>query len=156
MPLSSISSSASVLVRSADTVHAGAVITSDSGVFGSAPAATTRVRMSRSVTIPRRSPSSTTTQVAPASAMRRAASRTLVSGGHTSAGARISSPTGRPAAESGDSLSCPASRWTLLSILWTMKRTEAGCSSTGRITVGGYAVHERVLRGTRHEAQRPL
>ena len=74
MPWSSISSSASVAVRSADTVQAGAVITSDSGVSGPAPAATTRVRMSRSVTIPRPSPSSTTTQVAPASAMRRAAS----------------------------------------------------------------------------------
>ncbi len=65
MPWSSISSSASVPGRSAATVHAGALITSDSGVSGPAPAATTRVRMSRSVTMPSVSPRSTTTHVTP-------------------------------------------------------------------------------------------
>ena len=137
IPRSSISSSASVPVRSADTVQAGAVITSDSGVPGPAPAATTRVRMSRSVTIPSRSPRSTTTQVAPASAMRRAASWTLISGGQTSAGALISSPTGRPAAESGGSALSPARKRRRSFMTWVTKRTKAGRPSTGRMTSAG-------------------
>jgi hypothetical protein len=80
-------------VRSAATVQAGALITSASGVSDPAPAATTLVRMSRSVTMPNRSPRSTTAQVTPASTIPRAASWTLVWGGHTSGVARISSRT---------------------------------------------------------------
>ena len=137
IPWSSISSSASVAVRSAATVQAGAVITSDSGVSGPAPAATTRVRMSRSVTIPRPSFSSTTTQVAPASAIWRAASCTLVAGGQTSAGALISSPTGRPVEESGASGWCPARNRSRSFITPVTNRTKAGRSSTGRMTSAG-------------------
>ncbi len=86
-------------VRSAATVQAGALITSDSGVSGLAPAATTRVLMSRSVTMPSRSPRSTTVQVTPASTMRRAASCTVVAGGQISGAARTSSRTRRPAGD---------------------------------------------------------
>ena len=93
--------------------------------------------MSRSVTMPSPSPVSTTTQVAPASAICLAASRTLVAGGQTSAGALISSPTGRPAEEAGGSVSCLASRRTLLFITSVTKRTNAGRSSTGRMTAAG-------------------
>ena len=112
-------------------------MTSDSGVSGPAPAATTRVRMSRSVTIPSPSPVSTTTQVAPASAICRAASWTLVDGGQTSAGALISSPTGRPAEDSGGSASCPARKRTRSFITAVTNRTNAGRSRTGRITSPG-------------------
>ena len=86
MPWSSISSSASVPERSGATVHAGALITSEIGVSGPAPSATTRVRRSRSVTMPSRSPRSTSTQVAPGSTIRRAASWTPVSGGQDECG----------------------------------------------------------------------
>ena len=136
MPWSSISNSASVSERSAATVQAGAVITAESGVSGPAAASATRVRMSRSVTIPSPSPRSTTTQVAPASTICWAARCTGISGSQTSAGARISSRTGRPAAGCG-SRSWPESRRTLFDSDPTTKRTAAGRSSTGRIACSG-------------------
>ena len=80
---------------------------------------------------------STTTQVAPASAIRRAASCTLVAGAQTSAGALISSPTGRPADESGGSAWCPARNRSRSFITRVTKRTKAGRSSTGRMTSAG-------------------
>ena len=56
-------------------------MTCETGASGSMPAATTRVRRSRSVMIPSvASPASTTTHVAPRSAITRAASRIEVSG----------------------------------------------------------------------------
>ena len=90
---------ASVPVLSDATVHAGALITSEIGVSGPAPVATTRVRMSRSVTMPSRSPRSTTAQVTAASTIPCAASWTLMLGGQSSGDARISSRTWRPAGD---------------------------------------------------------
>jgi hypothetical protein len=90
-------------------VRAGALITSASGVSAPAPSATTRVRMSWSVTIPSGPPRSTSTQVAPSRTIRAAASRTGVPGSQTIGGARISSATGRPAACWGGPGSGPAS-----------------------------------------------
>ena len=135
MPRSSISRSASEPVRSALTVRAGALITSASGVSGPAPSATTRVRMSWSVTIPRSSPSSTTTHVAPAATMRAAASCTGVPGSQTSGGARISSASGRSAALGGGPGSGPASSGAESDR--ATNRSAAGRSSTGRIASSG-------------------
>ena len=80
---------------------------------------------------------STTTQVAPASAIRLAASWTLVVGAQTNAGARISSPTGRPADDRGGSAWCPARKRSRSFITRVTKRTKAGRSSTGRMTAAG-------------------
>ena len=136
-PWSSISSRASVPVRSPATVQAGALITSDSGVSGAEPAATTRSLMSRSVTMPSWSPRSTTAQVTPASTIRRAASWTVVAGSQTSGAARISSRTGRPAGDSTGSCSrSPSSRTRLLMDRAT-KRAAAGRSNTGVTAAAG-------------------
>ena len=70
-------------------------MTCATGTSRSVPAATTRVRRSRSVMIPSVSPASTTTHVAPMSDITRAASRIVVSGVHNTSGRRISSVTGR-------------------------------------------------------------
>ena len=82
-----MSSSTSPPRRSAGTVYAGALIAAETGAPVSTPAATTRERRSRSVMIPSvPSPRSTTTEVAPASAIRRAASRIDVSGEQITSG----------------------------------------------------------------------
>ena len=137
MPWSSISSSASVPVRSAATVQAGALITSHSGVSGPAPAATTRVRMSRSVTIPRPSPRSTTTQVTPASAIPRAASCTLVSGRADERLARGSARCTLAPGRTARRAPRPGEQAHALVSERAMKRTAAGRSSTGRIASRG-------------------
>ena len=89
MPWSSIARNASSESRSAPIVTTGDVMTRASGVSGPAPAATTRVRRSRSVTMPISSPRSTSTHAAPSRAMSRAASRTPSVGAQISGG-RIS------------------------------------------------------------------
>ena len=75
-------------------MYAGAVITVLTGSSTDTPAATTRERRSRSVTIPSEPRSATTTEVAPASFISRAASRIVVSGSTTTGSARISESTG--------------------------------------------------------------
>jgi hypothetical protein len=137
MPWSGISISASVPERSAAIVHAGALMTAESGASAPAPSASTRVRMSRSVTIPSRPPSSTTTHVAPASTIRRAASATRASGAHTTAGARTSSPARRSIAAGGGSRSAPACSRIPADSVRATKRTASGRSSTGRIASAG-------------------
>ena len=99
-PRSSISSSTSVPVVSADTVCAGTVMIAETGVSGGTAAATTRLRKSESVTMPRRSPRSTSSELEPAATISRAASRSDASGETITAGRRTSSPTGRRAGSS--------------------------------------------------------
>ncbi len=94
-PRSSMSSSTSEPSWSAVAVYAGADITSRKGVSPSSPAATTRLRRSRSVTMPSvPSASGTTIAVEPAVVAWRAASRTGVSGRaqHRRAGAAACRP----------------------------------------------------------------
>ena len=96
-PRSSMSSSASAPVTSSAMVVAGAVITCDTGVSAGTPAATTRSRRSRSVTMPNPSPRSTSTDDELASTMRRAASCTVAAGAAITGSPRSRRLTGRRA-----------------------------------------------------------
>ena len=93
IPRSSMSSSTSLPMRSAATVYAGALITCAIGPPRSAPAATTRVRRSRSVMIPSvPSPTSTTTRRRAAVGHHAAPPRgSSCRGAHSTSGRRISS-----------------------------------------------------------------
>jgi hypothetical protein len=95
IPRSSISNSTSPASRSGVTENTGVVITVETGALSGSPAATIRVRMSRSVTIPNPGPwKSTIADVAPAAVIRRATSLIASIGEHVTVAVRISSTTG--------------------------------------------------------------
>ena len=76
-------------------MNTGVVMTVATGALSGSPAATILVRMSRSVTIPKPcARRSTIAEVAPAAVIRRAASRMLSIGSHSTVRERISRVTG--------------------------------------------------------------
>ena len=94
IPRSSISISTSLPERSLGIVNAGAVMTADTGASPGRSPATTRERRSLSVTIPTESSRSTMRAVAPASVIRRAASRIGVAGAQITGSLRMVALTG--------------------------------------------------------------
>ena len=107
MPRSIISSISSSPVCSGRTVTTGVVITSPTGVSTGRPAATTRERRSRSVTIPNSPcPASTRIELTPCSSIRAAASRRGTPGSQTTGRLRTSTRTA----------SCPTSRSSVLAV----------------------------------------
>ena len=95
IPRSSSSNRTSPPSLPGDTENAGFVITPATGALSGTPAATIRVRMSRSVTIPKPPPRrSTIAAFAPAAVICRATSRMLVIGSHLIVGARNRVATG--------------------------------------------------------------
>ena len=133
MPRSIISSISSSPVCSGRAVITGAVITSPTGVSSGRPAATTRERRSRSVTIPSSpSPRSTRIALTPRSSIRAAASRSDTSGSHTTgrfwtSTRTVSWPTSRSVALAVGS---PAGRGRSISVRAT-ERSPAGSASSG-------------------------
>ena len=73
----------------------------ETGPSGLTPAATTRERKSRSVTMPSQRPARTSTAVAPCAVIRWAAARIGSLAGHSSGGMRISVATVRCASSAG-------------------------------------------------------
>ena len=95
MPRSSSSNRTSPPSRPGATEKTGVVITPATGALSGTPAATIRVRMSRSVTIPKPPPRrSTIAALAPALVICRATSRMLIIGSQRIVGARSRVATG--------------------------------------------------------------
>ena len=125
MPRSSISNSTSPPSLSGVTLNTGVVMTLATGALRGRPAATIRVRMSRSVTIPISNPSpelaSTIAEVAPASVIRRATSRIDSIGLQVTVAERIN----------------PATGWCPGSCTPTISSRARARSSSGRATATG-------------------
>ncbi len=110
----------------------------DTGASGLRPAASTRVRRSRSVTIPNEVSRGTSTALAPWSVIRLAASRMGSLPGHSSGRVLISVPTRLC---TGSDPKIPGSGGTLgmdrSTIDRTTNRSTSGRASSGRMTSAG-------------------
>jgi hypothetical protein len=136
---SSMSSRTSPASRPAGTVYAGSVMTAETGVSGLRPAATTRERKSRSVTMPSRSAVRTSTALAPSAVIRCAAARIGSPAAHSSGGVRISVATVRCARSAGPASGAgrPGSETIDRATNWST----SGRASSGRTTSSGMRRH---------------
>ena len=103
----------------------------ETGASGLRPAAITRLRRSRSVTIPNEAASSTSAALAPRSVIRLAASRIGSSGRHSSGGVRISVATRTWTCSADVAGTAPAM------IDRATNRSTSGWASSGRMTSDG-------------------
>ncbi len=106
----------------------------ETGSSGLRPAAITRDRRSRSVTMPNVSPCRTRTALAPSAVIRWAAARIGSLPGHSSGGRRISAATGRCSGSSGGGAVSGALPVT---IDRATNRSTSGRASSGRTTFAG-------------------
>src|SRR5215831_934778 len=115
---------------------AGAVMIAARGASGLAPAATTRERRSRSVTMPSIWPACTRTALAPSAVIRFAASRIGSLAGHNNGGARISVATRHWTGSTGGARSGPAAARPLR-MERAMNRRKSGRASSAPTTSAG-------------------
>jgi len=110
-------------------------MTAETGASGLTPAATTRERKSRSVTIPSPWPTRTSTALAPSAVIRWAASRIGSLAGHSSGGVRISVATGRCTRSAGAGRDVAGAGPEMID--WATNRSTSGRASNGCTTSAG-------------------